>query len=116
MDDDGSHVERLVRRAIGGDEIATTRVKDYAATTGHPVLLALAGVLDGRRDQIVEAMGAARSSRDRQIIAIADAHLRGDHDLVDALARDHLVDHPDSVLVAWIAAGADCSAGESGTA
>jgi hypothetical protein len=36
-------------------------------------------------------------------VAIAIAHQRGDGDLVDALARDHLVDHPDSVLVAWIA-------------
>ncbi len=36
-------------------------------------------------------------------MAIAIAHRRGDRDLVDALARDHLVDHPDSVLVAWIA-------------
>ena len=37
-------------------------------------------------------------------MAIATAHLRGERDLVDALARDHLVDHPDNVLVAWIAA------------
>jgi hypothetical protein len=37
-------------------------------------------------------------------VAIATAHLRGHRDLVDALARDHLVDHPDNVLVAWIAA------------
>jgi hypothetical protein len=36
-------------------------------------------------------------------VAIASAHLRGERELVDALARDHLVDHPDSVLVAWIA-------------
>ena len=36
-------------------------------------------------------------------MAIAGAHRRGERELVDALARDHLVDHPDSVLVAWIA-------------
>jgi hypothetical protein len=36
-------------------------------------------------------------------VANAAAHLRGEHELVDALARDHLVDHPDNVLVAWIA-------------
>jgi hypothetical protein len=45
----------------------------------------------------------AATTRDRQLVAIATAHLRGDRDLVDALARDHLVDHPDNVLVAWIA-------------
>jgi hypothetical protein len=36
-------------------------------------------------------------------VAIATAHSRGERELVDALARDHLVDYPDSVLVAWIA-------------
>jgi hypothetical protein len=45
----------------------------------------------------------AATTRDRQLVAIAAAHLHGQRDLVDALARDHLVDHPDSVLVAWIA-------------
>ena len=36
-------------------------------------------------------------------MAIARAHLAGDADLLDALVRDHLVDHPDSLLAAWIA-------------
>ena len=45
----------------------------------------------------------AATTRDRQVVAIAAAHLRGERDLVDALAREHLVDHPDNVLVAWIA-------------
>ena len=45
----------------------------------------------------------AATTRDRQLVVIATAHLRGERDLVDALARDHLVDHPDNVLVAWIA-------------
>ena len=52
---------------------------------------------------LARALAAAATTRDRQLVAIATAHLRGDRDLVDALARDHLVDHPDSVLVAWIA-------------
>jgi hypothetical protein len=54
-------------------------------------------------DLLLHAAGVARTTRDRQLVAIAAAHLHGDRDLVDALARDHLVDHPDSVLVAWIA-------------
>ncbi len=52
------------------------------------------------------ARRAALTTRDRQLVAIANAHLRGERELVDALARDHLADHPDNVLVAWIA-GAD---------
>ena len=52
---------------------------------------------------MARADGMAATTRDRQLVAIATAHLRGERDLVDALARDHLVDHPDNVLVAWIA-------------
>jgi hypothetical protein len=54
---------------------------------------------------VLERAGhCAETTRDRQVVAIATAYLHGNHDLVDALARDHLVDHPDSVLVARIAA------------
>ena len=52
---------------------------------------------------LARAAAAATTTRDRQLVAIAAAHLRGEHDVVDALARDHLVDHPDSVLAAQIA-------------
>jgi hypothetical protein len=38
------------------------------------------------------------------VVAIAVAHVAGHVDLVDALARDHLTDHPASVLVSWISA------------
>ena len=49
------------------------------------------------------ARDVAATTRERQLVAIATAHRRGERELVDALARDHLVDHPDNVLVAWIA-------------
>jgi hypothetical protein len=52
---------------------------------------------------MVRAGAKAATTRDRQLVAIAAAHLRGQRELVDALARDHLADHPDNVLVAWIA-------------
>jgi hypothetical protein len=52
---------------------------------------------------MARAAEMAVTTRDRQLVAIASAHLRGERELVDALARDHLVDHPDNVLVAWIA-------------
>jgi hypothetical protein len=58
---------------------------------------------DGTR--LLAAAGRlAVTTRDRQVVAVAVAHLHGNKDRVDALARDHLVDHPDSVLVARIAA------------
>jgi len=39
-------------------------------------------------------------------VVIARAHVGGNRDLVDALARDHLADFPGSYLVAWVASGA----------
>ncbi len=59
---------------------------------------------------MARAAELAATTRDRQLVAIAAAHLRGDRDLVDALARDHLADHPDNVLVAWIAGASQRSA------
>ena len=55
---------------------------------------------------LAAAAALATTTRDRQLVAIATAHRRGDRELVDALARDHLVDHPDSLFVAWLASGA----------
>ena len=52
---------------------------------------------------LARADSLAATTRDRQLVAIAAAHRRGERDVVDALARDHLVDFPDSVLAAWIA-------------
>ena len=55
--------------------------------------------------RLVRAETLAVTSRDRQVVAIATAHLAGNADLVDALARDHLETYPDSLIVAWIATG-----------
>ena len=68
--------------------------------------MALAAVLARRADWLARAETLAVSSRDRQIVAIGGWHLAGDRDLVDALGRDHLADHPDSLIVAWIVSGA----------
>ena len=71
--------ETLIFQLVGGDTAALRQLIDR----DHPLL--------------------ARTTRDRQLVAIARAHLAGDADLLDALVRDHLVDHPDSRLAAWIA-------------
>jgi hypothetical protein len=74
---------------------------DWASEAAALVLAALAA--PDQPDLLERAEAAARTTRDRQLVAIAAAHLDGDADRVDALARDHLADYPD-VLVAWIAA------------
>jgi hypothetical protein len=55
------------------------------------------------REMLAQAIPSAGTARDRQLIALATAYLDGDQDLVDVLAREHLVDHPDDVLASVIA-------------
>ncbi len=76
-----------------------------AAQTSHdPTILVAAALFTPDSDGLMaRAASMAATTRDRQLVAIATAHLRGERERVDALARDHLVDHPDNVLVAWIA-------------
>ncbi|MEV4514273.1 hypothetical protein AB0K00_35600 [Dactylosporangium sp. NPDC049525] len=97
--------DTLIRRLIGGDATATASIVAQARTSQEPILLVAAALIDPTAtDLLPRATLLAQSTRDRQLVAIAAAHLDGDHDRVDALARDHLVDHPDNFLVAWIAA------------
>lgn len=104
MNHDG--VDAMIRSAIGGDADAGSWVVAHADTIDHAVLIAMAALLERLPDRLDRAAAIAATSRDRQVVAIARAHLTQDRDLVDALARDHLVDHPDSLIVAWIAADA----------
>ncbi|MCX6431371.1 MAG: hypothetical protein NTX29_00815 [Actinobacteria bacterium] len=98
-------LEDALRRVIGGDISARADVLKRAGQEQDPTLLAMAAVLSGDREWLAKAEGQAASTRDRQIVAIASAHVAGDSDLVDALARDHLADYPDSLIVAWLAGG-----------
>ena len=74
-----------------------------AATSSSPSLLVAAAILAANGDLLVRAAEYATTTRDRQLVALADAHLRGDADLLDVLVRDHLAEHPDNLLAAWIA-------------
>ena len=104
MTDEG--VDAMIRRAIGGDAGAISFVMAQAGTIDDAVLLTMAALLERLPDRLDRAALLAATSRDRQVVAIARAHLDDDRQLVDALARDHLVDHPDSLIVAWMASDA----------
>ena len=80
------------------------RLISAGTTPSEATVLVAAALVNRRHDLLPQAEAAARTTRDRQLVAIAAAHLNGDADRVDALARDHLADYPDNVLVAWIAA------------
>ena len=96
--------EQLLHQLVVGDAAAIAAIVEVSRTSDDPMILVTAALFapDGAA-LMARAEAVAATTRERQFVAIATAHLRGERDLVDALARDHLVDHPESVLVAWIA-------------
>lgn len=101
MDDD---IQLLIRRLIAGDAAARARLQRLARTARAPTVLVAAALVSHDSDELLaRAAATATTTRDRQLVAITAAHLAHDEDLLDALVRDHLADHPDSILAAWIA-------------
>jgi hypothetical protein len=79
-----------------------------------PVLVAAALLAASSPDLLAEATQAATTTADRQFVAIAVAHLAGEHGRVEALARDHLIDHPSRPVLAWIVARSRTSTHDQG--
>jgi hypothetical protein len=93
----------LLNRLIGGDPRAANEVLALAPSSASASLLVAAALVSRDRSRLDRAMPLATTVRERQLVALADAHLRGDSDLLDVLVRDHLAEHPDHLLAAWIA-------------
>ena len=96
----------LHRLAVADPATAAQLVHELRNSDDSSVLVAVALFADEPSALLQRAKALATSSRDRQCVAIAAAYVDGDRDRVELLARDHLVDHPENVLVAWIAAAA----------
>lgn len=97
--------DQLLRRLIGGDDKVTPEIIERANTSTSPGLLVASALVDDEPSvALARATRIALTTRDRQLVAIARAHLNGDEELLDVLVRDHLADHPDNILAAWIAA------------
>jgi len=93
----------LLHRLVGGDPRAAEELLALAPTTTSASVLVVAALLSQDGALLTRATQLAHTSRERQLVVLADAHLRGNTDLLDALVRDHLVEHPDHLLAAWIA-------------
>jgi hypothetical protein len=95
----------LVRRLVGGDPRAAADVLALALapTTDSASVLVAAAMLTRDASHLDLAVELASSPRERQLVVLAKAHLDGNTSLLDALVRDHLADHPDHLLAAWIA-------------
>lgn len=93
----------LLQQLLRGGERAVTDLVAHASTSDDVTVLVAAALFSQYPDALMaEAAAAATAPRQRELVAIATAHLAGDAERVDALAREHLAYHPDSVLVAWI--------------
>jgi hypothetical protein len=98
------HPGELLHQLVVGDDAAIAAIVAASRTSHDPTILVAAALFAPDGDRLLaRAEDLAATTRDRQLVAIATAHQHGERELVDALARDHLVDHPDNVLVAWIA-------------
>jgi hypothetical protein len=84
------------------DQLIRETTTGSGARPDVSVLVAAALLAASSPDLLAEAMRAASTTADRQFVAIAAAHLAGDHDRVDTLARDHLLDHPSRPVLVWI--------------
>ena len=93
----------LLLRLIGGDPRAVDEVLALAVASGDPSVLVAAGLLAQDHSYLNRAGMCAVTVRDRHLVVLAKAHLEDRTDLFDALIRDHLADHPDHLLAAWIA-------------
>lgn len=90
-------IEQLLRETTPDH----TRTSPLAALDVS-VLVAAALLTASTADVMADALRLATSTADRQFVAIAAAHVAGDHERVDALARDHLLDHPARPVLTWI--------------
>jgi hypothetical protein len=97
--------DNLIHQLAVGDAAAIAEIVERAHVSDDVTTLVSAALFaTDSSDLLQRAAARAKTTRDRQVVAIAVAHVAGDVELVDALARDHLTDHPTSVLVAWITA------------
>src|SRR4051794_13271228 len=91
MTPEDSHL--LIRQLVSGDPAAATAILTLATTSTEPLVLTAAALIEPTSSSLLDrARSTASTTRDRQLAALAAAHITGDDDLVSALAREHLLD------------------------
>ena len=93
----------LLLRLVGGDPAAAAEALALAPTTRSASVLVAAAMLSRDPGHLARATDLAADPRERRLVVLARVHLDGDDALLDVLVRDHLADHPDHLLAAWIA-------------
>jgi hypothetical protein len=93
----------LLHRLVGGDPLAAEELLALAPTTRSASVVVAAALLSQNGALLTRATQLAHTPRERQLVVLADAYLCCNTDLLDALIRDHMAEHPDHLLAAWIA-------------
>ncbi len=102
---DTTDTDRLIRGLVVGDPDVIDRFAVGAPVGDRTaVLVAAALIAPAGRCLLGPALDAATTSRERRVVAVAAAYLGGDPDRALLLARDHLAEDPDHLLVAAMAA------------
>jgi hypothetical protein len=94
-------IDHLETAAPDSAALSITRLEH----SDDPVLVLVAALLGtSPNGPLGRATQLARTTRDRQLVAIGAAHLGGDHHRARELIREHRADHPDHPILAWILA------------
>ena len=100
-----SELQILIQHLACASRRSAARSIARLRTSDDPTVLIVAALFDvGPNTTLDRARQVARTTRDRQLVAISTAHIAGDHQRTEAMIREHLVDHPDHPIVAWITA------------
>ena len=100
----GPTVHAAIARLIGGDPLAIDLLR--SAMRAHrddaEIHAALAAVVEDPEAALSLAQERAITRRERQFVAIVAEHRLGDHGRCRLLARQHLAEFPDDVLISWL--------------
>lgn len=99
-------VHAAIARLVGDDPLAPVILAAIAME--HPesfaVHAALALVIESFDEALLYAQQLASDRRERQHLAIVTSYLHGDYPRTSLLAREHLAEFPDDIVVSWLAA------------
>ena len=84
-------------------EVTPERTSSTSEAAPDLSVLVVAALLAASTDDLLaDALRLATATSDRQLVAIAAAYLAGEHDRVEALTGDHLIDNASTPVLAWI--------------
>ena len=97
-------VRAAIARLMGDDPLAPTLLA--AAADEHPdsfeAAAAVALVATNPAQHLQRALDMAHSRRERQHVGVIAVWQAGDHDRATILAREHLAEFPDDLVISWL--------------